>query len=42
MAQTINYRTYRWSETLSLLAQYGFEHDADAEKCSHFIAFKKV
>jgi len=42
MSQTIHYRTYTWSEALALLSAHGFEHDADAEKSSHFIAFKKV
>ena len=42
MSQTINYRTYDWQEALALLAEHGFEHDVDAEKSSHFIAFKKV
>jgi hypothetical protein len=42
MSQTINYRTYRWPEALALLSEHGFEHDASAEKSSHFIAFRKV
>lgn len=42
MSQTINYRTYNWSEALALLATYGFEHDADVGESSHFIAFRKV
>lgn len=42
MSQTINYRTYTWSEALALLSAHGFEHDAQAEISSHFIAFKKV
>jgi len=42
MSQTINYRTYSWQEALALLSEHGFEHDAHAEKCSHFIAFKKI
>ena len=42
MSQTINYRTYTWSEALALLSAHGFEHDAQAEKSSHFIAFRKV
>ena len=42
MSQTIHYRTYGWSEALALLSAHGFEHDADAEKSSHFIAFRKV
>ncbi len=42
MAQTINYRTYHWSEALSLLSAHGFEHDAEAANGSHFISFRKV
>ena len=29
-------------KALALLAEHGFEHDASAEKSSHFIAFRKV
>ena len=42
MSQTINYRTYRWKDALALLSEHGFEYDAQAEKSSHFIAFRKV
>jgi len=42
MSQTIHYRTYGWPDALALLAAHGFEHDAHAEKSSHFIAFRKV
>jgi len=42
MSQTINYRTYGWQEALALLSEHGFEHDAGADKSSHFIAFRKV
>lgn len=40
MSQTINYRTYSWTEALALLANYGFHHDGEAG--SHFISFRKV
>ena len=42
MSQTINYRTYSWSEALALLEMHGFRHDTSSGQSSHFISFRKV
>lgn len=42
MSQTINYRTYTWSQALELLASYGFHHDGPVSQFSHFLSFRKA
>ncbi len=42
MAQTINYRTYTWSQALELLAGHGFHHEGPVNQYSHFISFRKA
>jgi SAM-dependent methyltransferase len=42
MSQTINYRTYTWSQALELLASYGFHHNGPVSQFSHFLSFRKA
>ena len=42
MAQTIDYRTYSWSQTLALLGELGFEFVPQSGGAAKFLAFRKA
>ena len=42
MAQTINYRTYNFSDAKQLLSSYGFEYEDRTEKHQHFLEFRRI
>ncbi|MSQ50889.1 MAG: class I SAM-dependent methyltransferase [Betaproteobacteria bacterium] len=42
MAQTLQYRTYSFSETRTMLSAHGFEYEMEATSKKRFLAFKKI
>jgi SAM-dependent methyltransferase len=42
MAQTIDYRTYSWSQTLEMLGELGFAFEPQADGAAKFLAFRKA
>ena len=42
MAQTIDYRTYSWSQTLDMLGELGFAHVPQSGVKGKFLAFRKA
>jgi SAM-dependent methyltransferase len=42
MAQTIDYRTYSWAETLDMLGKLGFSHVPQTGGKGKFLAFRKA
>ena len=42
MAQTIDYRTYSWSQSLEMLGELGFAFEPQAGGAAKFLAFRKA